>query len=242
MAAPANPTMRDIVTEAIKSVGYTNPSESLLQRAEQNWLEQVKQEIWRKSKKLKSFYTSSISVCTENQGRYPFPSDFASDLSVTLMHGNERGTVQSGSTNAITLASTEDITEELILGKEILIYSGTSKSNISQCTGYSTTTKVATVNPSWTTIPDSSNLYMVVDIYYPLKQKPIWDTDKENYQTSRGTPEYYYPIGDSDSGEFILFPVPHHISDVPFGMRLRYYANLLKADLDSTLLTTLYRE
>ena len=241
-AAPIAPTLRDLVTEAVKKAGYSNPSESLLQRAEDNWMEETKNEIWRKSKKLKSLYTSSVAICTENQGRYPFPSDFASDLSVTLMHGTNRGTTQSGTSTDITLASGEDITSELILGKEILIYSGNAKSYISQCTAYNTTTKVATVNPSWTIFPDSTSLYMVVDIYYPLKQNPIWNTDRNNYQTTRGTPLEYYPIGDSDTGEFILYPVPHHISDVPFGMKLRYYANLLRLDLESTLLSTLYRE
>ncbi len=242
MSAPTDPKMRDIVTEALKKGGYTNPSEARLQRAEDNWLQETKQDIWRKSKKLKSLYTSSVTICTENQGRYPFPSDFASDLSVTLMHGTNRGTAQSGANNAITLASTEGVTQELILGKEILIYEGTAISNISQCTAYNTTSKVATVNPAWTTHPDSTSKYMIVDIYYPLKQSPIWNTDRNNYQTTRGIPFEYYPIGDSDSGEFILYPVPHHISDVPFGMKLRYYANLLKVDLDSTLMTTLYRD
>jgi hypothetical protein len=242
MAAPPVPSLRTLVTEALDRAGYANPSEARLQRAERHWMEETKQDIWRKSKKLKSLYTSSVAICTENQGRYPFPPDFASDLSVVLLHGTTRGTAQSGANAAITLASTEDVTQESILGKEILIYDGIAKANISQCTAYNTTTKVATVTPAWTTQPDSTSLYMIVDIYYPLKQNPIWNTDRNNYQTTRGTPFEYYPIGDSDSGEFILYPVPHHISDIPFGMKLRYYANLLRVDLDSTLMATLYRD
>ena len=242
MAAPTSPSLSNLVTEALKKGGYATPSAALVTRASDYWMEEIKNDIWTINKRCKNLQTTSVAITTENQARYSCPSDYASDLTVTLMHGTTRGTAQTGAAGSITLEASEDVTSDFILGKNILIYDGTAKGNMSQCTAYNSTTKVATIVPDWNTTPNSTSKYMVVDTYYPLEQKPIWEYDNISTPTSRGTPEKFYPIGDPDYGEFILYPIPHHTSDIPFGIQFRYYANLMKLDLAGTLMATLYQK
>ena len=254
MAIQTQPDLNSIVDEGLKKAGYSDiqvsNDKNLRIRAKKQWIEETKHDIWKLSKKLRSLFTTSTAISVENQSRYPFPSDYESDLTVTLLHGNERGTAQGSTSGTITLASDEGVSGSSILSKQIFITSGTAVGNMSQCTAYNSTTKVATVNPNWVTSPDSTSAYMIIDQTYPLNQAPIQDLDSGYHYTNpfgssptdeRGTPSHYFPIGDSDTGEFILHRPPHHTSGVPYGMQLRYYADLLRVDLDSILMTTLYR-
>ena len=241
MAAPTAPTLTSLVTEALKKAGYSSPSSSLLTRAKDEWMEEVKHDIWTRAKKLKSLHTTSIMVTTNGQARYSMPTDFSSDMTMTLLDGNTTGTAQDGTVSTVTLASSETLGESDVIGKEILIYSGTGKGSFSQVTSYDSSTKVATVTPNFATAPTTGDEYMIVDTYYPLIQKPVWELDRTNYPSVRDRPTHFFPIGDSDYGEFILYPVPYRNSTKPWGIRLRYYANLLTLDLSSTLMSTLYQ-
>jgi hypothetical protein len=62
-------------------------------------------------------------------------------------------------------------------------------------------------------------------------------------QVSGGTgkPSFFYPKGDADNGEFVLYPKPYRVSGIPYGMQLRYYCDLMRLDLAGTLMATLYR-
>jgi len=157
------------------------------------------------------------------------------------MTGGEYGTAQAGTSGSITVASGSNLTESGIIGKDVLIYAGTAKNSMSQVTGYDTSTLIASVTPNFIDDPDSTSKYMFIDKYTQLAQKPIWDLDSGERSSNRATPTHFFPIGDSDNGEFILYPAPYRDSDIPWGMQLRYYANLMKVDLDSTLMSTLYQ-
>jgi hypothetical protein len=241
MAIPTAPTLASICTEGIKRSGYPSPSATQVTRA-QDWIEEIKWDIWNLDKKYKSLLIASYGVTTNGVSRYANPSDFESDLSVTILDGLHTGMLQSATANTATLATTEDMDEAFAQGKFLLITSGTGLGSCSQITAYDNTTKVATVVPNFNTTPDGSENYMVVDTQYKLEQQYITRKDELTYPDDKQIPAYYFPIGqgnsDSDeTGEFELYPTP----DKTYGIQLRYFANLMLVDLSSNLMTTLYR-
>ena len=241
MAAPTAPTLAIITTEGIKKAGYGNAASSLLTRSQDEWIEEIKNDIWTLSKKLKSLYATSFAVTTNGVEKYSYPTDFSSEMSITLMTGSVTGTAQAGAATTITLAAANTASD--LIGKEIMILSGTGSAQINQITAFVASTNVATVNDTWSTNPDSTSVYMVVDKYKDLQQTPVWRYDSGRTSPERGEPTHFFPIGDSDNGEFILFPTPFRsASDTNgYGIRHQYYADLLRIDLASTLMTTLYR-
>jgi hypothetical protein len=48
------------------------------------------------------------------------------------------------------------------------------------------------------------------------------------------------PVGSADEGEFTLYPVPYTDDSSVYGIRLRYYANIMELDTTGTLMTKLY--
>lgn len=236
MASPTAPTLVSLTTEALKRATNSTPSATLLTRAA-DWMEEVKSDIATVFTDVKSLYKTAYLPTTIGKHRYANPSDFGSQMNLTLMYGLHIGSAQGGAVGSITLASDEDISEDFILGKYVLVTSGTGASSCSQVTAYSTSTKIATVTPNFETAPAASSGYMVVDSYYDLSQEPIWDLDKNLTPTLRGQPTHYLPIGDADDGEFILYPAP----DKVYGLQMRYYADLTRLDLASATITTLYR-
>lgn len=246
MAAPTAPTLDSLTIEGLKKAGYPDVvADDTDQLRAEDWVEEVKNDIWNIAKKLKVLQSLSVQVTTNGLSKYSMPTDFSSPLSMSAMHGSRIGTAQTGANTTVTVAASSTYSELDILGKEIFIYSGTGASSLSvnnlrQITAYNSTTKVATVDSAWDTNPDSTSKYMIVDIYYPLTQKPIERLDDSNHPTIIGRPTHYCPIGDVDNGEFYLYDTPYH-SDAPFGIKQRYYADLTRVDLASTLIATLYR-
>lgn len=236
MAAPTAPTLASIVDEALRKAGHIGAEG----RAKNEWMEEIKNDISLRGRRLKSLYTTSVLMTSNGVSRYSNPSDYYSDMTLSLMHGTRIGTATGGSSSSVTLASTETAQTTDILGKEVLIYAGTGKNSLSQISAYNTSTYVASVVPNFNTAPESGSSYMIVETYYPLDQAPAWDSNKMEHPTEYGIPNTFYPLGDADYGEFILYPVPYN-STAPFGMKMNYYANLMTLDLTSTLLATLYQ-
>ena len=238
MAAPTVPSLTSITTEGLKKAGYASPSSAALTRAQDEWMEEIKNDIWNIAKKLKSLHTTAMLVTTDGQGRYALPADYCSDMTLTLLDGNETGTATAGTTSTITLQASKSYGTNWMKGKYILVTSGTGKASMSQCTTYNDTTKVATVTPDFDTTPDSTSVYKIIDVQYPLSQQPIWDFDAEMYAMDRDRPSHYSLMGDADNGELVLFKVP---DESTYGLQLRYYADLMEIDLAGTLMATLYK-
>lgn len=238
MAAPASPTLVSITTEGLKKAGYENPTADELARAQDEWMEEIKNDIWNAAKKLKTLQKEAVISTTKGVYRYSLPTDFSSiNGEMVLMEGTETGTAQTGAAGSITLQANETFLEGFIQGKEILITGGTGVNQISQVYAYNSTTKVASVSPSWATNPSTDSTYLIIDTYYPLQENPVWNFHKENYPTNLERPAIFNVIGDSDDGEFYLFKTP----DKAYGVKIPYYANLMKIDLVSTLMTTVYQ-
>lgn len=239
MGIPSNPTLLDIVTEGIHQAGEANPSSSLLTRAQNEWAEEIKNEIWHLSKKPKILHVTAYTVINKGQSRYAYPSDYSSDLFLTLLWGSYTGTCQGGTVNTITLDSA-DLSGDNIVGKEILMMSGSSKGSYAQVVSIDQTNpsaKICGMVPDFNTAPSSGDTYMIIDQEYPVETRPIFDWEARTKLVSPGLPQYLYPVGDDISGYFVFNCPP----DVTRGARLRYYADLSQVDVNSTLMSVLYR-
>ena len=236
MPVPSAPTQAALISEALAMAGERNPSSTITTRAGL-WFEETKNDIWRKEKKLKSLQQTCYAIIQKGQARYSFPSSFSSEISLTLLDGNRTGTAQAGSTSSITLDASETAGDSDLIGKEVIITSNTGIGSFGQIISYSSSTKVATVTPSFQTAPDSSSTYMIIDNEYELEQRHIGDF-KQFQQSYLDRPVKYFPLGDEDYGEFILNCPP----DKLYGARIRYYVNIMTLDSDSTLYTTLLQQ
>lgn len=241
MAQPTAPTLTSITTEGLQAAGYSSPGTTLLTRAQDIWMRSIKNDIWALAKKLKSLQKTTIGITTEGVSRYTLPTDFSSDLTLSILDGLSVGIAQGGAIGSITLATTDGISEAGLKQKKgVLIYAGTGKGSYSQGIGLSG--DVALVAPNFNTAPVNLDNYMHIDSVTPVRQKPIWVLDHMIQQSGgTGKPVFFYPEGDADNGEFILYPKPYRPSGIPWGMQLRYYADLMRLDLSGTLMTTLYR-
>src|SRR3990172_11390470 len=238
MAAPTAPTLSSIVTEALAKAGYPIPSAALTTRASNQWMEEIKDDLLMalKTSRIKSIEFSSVMVTTPGIGKYSDPEE-SSDLSMTLLNGTVTGTAQAGSANTIQLEASTAKTEAELLGKEILVTSGTGKGSISQVIDFDESTKIATVSPNFNTAPASGSGYMVIESYSPIEKKTTIEYDRLITPTVTGKPEFYFPVGDDTYGSFYLY----HVPDKDYGIRQKWYADLTRLDLSGTRISTLYR-
>jgi len=240
MAAPTAPTLSTLVSEALSKAGYGTPPTAITTRGEDYWAEEIKSDIWNLSQgKLKSLETEFIHSITHVTPRISNQSDFSKGISMTLLDGTHYGTAQTGGTTSITLAAAEDATD--VAGKEIFIYAGTGINQISFCTAYDTSTKIATILTVATAL-DNTSKYLILDASYPLDWMPRWHYDSIVSAGTKGTPLSFASESDVDYDEFILYPSPYRASAIPWGLRQRYYANLLTLDLAGDLMEIIYQE
>jgi hypothetical protein len=237
LAAPSAWTKTDIATEGLKLAGIASPTSGQLSRA-YDWLEIIKNDIAAGQKEMMSLIAFAALATTNGQFRYSLPSDYAGFISLTALHGSNTGTAQDGASGSITLESGTSLGETSVLGKEIFIYGGTGAGSISNCTAFSTSTLVATVTPNFNTAPDATSTYMIVDNYYPLVEANLWDWDTQNPVLD--VPQFFALRGDADDGEFLVWPAPYNAT-APYGLKLRYYVDLLELDLSGTTIATLYK-
>jgi hypothetical protein len=246
MAYATAPDIDTIATEGLKKAGYASPSSAKITRAQDEWMEEIKNDIYTVLKDGYQLLTSGIVIISEGQQQYSLPYssqqsynplDIASIKSAKLLYGSQTGTAQAGAATTITLAAASTFTEDWVKGKHIVTTGGTGPAQERMCSAYNTSTKVATV-PTWAVNPDNTTTYMIVDTEYPLEIKDVGMFDKETYPMNKNRPSAIYPLGDSDYGEFIC----HENPDQTYGIRFRYFADLQQIDLASDLMTTLYRK
>ncbi len=252
MTAPVAPTLALLTAEGIKKAGITSTSSTqystILTRAQDSWMEEIKNDMYLLEKQLVSLQTTYVHVTTEGLSKYSLPTDYGINMTMTLLDGSSTGTFQAGSTTASwVLDSTEDATEADLLGKEILVYASTAtpttaKGQLGQVTDYNATTKAAAVS-GCTVAPATADSYVIIDNYYELFPFQAWEYDQMSNQKMQGTPNRFSLIGDADDGEFLIYPVPYRSSSstLPWGIKQRYYADLMRVDLASTLITEIYR-
>jgi len=95
-------------------------------------------------------------------GQYLFNNDTANPSNIV-----DRGTAQSASAGAIVLATTASSTDDAYVGMSVQITGGTGSGQDHQRgTAYNGTTKELTVSGAWTTTPDSTSTYRIVNRGY----------------------------------------------------------------------------
>lgn len=239
---PATVTATMVASQGIWKAGYSTPASAQVTRGINHFLQEIKADIWSIAKEMKALQYESVYSLSEGLSRYDFPTSVSKLISATLLDGTHYGTCQAGgSTSKALFAATESIDADWIVGKEIMVYVTATPliGYMSQCSSYSDTTKTVNVAPAWAASPDTDYSYLVVDKYYPLGIKPIWDWDAENYPTKQQRPVSLHPMGDeTEGGEFLLFPSPE---DGYYGLKLRYYLNLMTLNETGTLYGNLLR-
>jgi len=95
-------------------------------------------------------------------GKFLFVNDAAGITDIV-----DSGTAQSASAGAIVLASTASSTDDAYVGMSCQITGGTGSGQDHQRgTAYNGTTKELTVSGAWTTTPDSTSTYRIVNRGY----------------------------------------------------------------------------
>lgn len=246
MSKPTNPTLTSICTEALRKTGIGTPSGTLLTRAENEWMEEIKNDIMNSAYKEGSTKFITLSGCNQYQvttiglNRYSFPTNFLEEELIELLDGTHTDTATAGGNTNITLADDEDAGETDLVGKKILILSGTGSVDARRCIAYSTTTKIATIASAWSTNPDETSVYLVVDTAHTLtEQSLIESSDKADIFTT-GRPQYYYKHCDRVNNYFYFDRPPDKST---YGIHYYYYINLHEIDLveDTTLISRLYQ-
>jgi len=237
MSIAANPLLSAIVLEGINQAGEMNPSAALITRATNNWIEEIKNDIWNLGKKPKLLHVTAYTTIPVGQSRYAYPSDYSSDLSLSILTGSNVNSCQGGSNNTLIL-NANDTSGANILGKEVLMMSGGSQGSYSQIVAYDGTTKIASMVPDFNTSPTLGDTYMIIDQEYPVQTRPIFDWETRLKVIAPGLPQYLYPVGDDQAGYFVLNCPPN----VTYGARLRYYADISQVDSNSTLMSVIYRK
>lgn len=237
MGIPSNPLLVDLVTEGIKQAGESNPTAALITRASNEWVEEIKNDIWNLAKKPKLLHVTAYTVINKGQSRYAYPSDYSSDLFLTLLWGSNSNTCQGGSINTLTL-NANDNSGQNIVGKEVLMMAGGSMGSYSQIVSYDSTTKIAAMVPDFDTAPTAGDTYMIIDQEYPVETRPIFDWESRLKMVAPALPQYLYPVGDDESGYFVFNCPP----DITRGARLRYYSDISQLDVSSTLMSVIYRK
>ncbi len=242
MASPSNPTLAGIVTEGLTQANESHPDSATTLRYQTEVMEQLKNEVWKACRQPKVMQTFAYGILTPGQSRYSCPEDFSSDMSASILWGSVQGTAQGGSTSTIILDPTATQSLADVLGKEVLIISGTAVASASQVIGLTNNagTITLTVTPGFAETPDSTSGYMICDQQWPIKFEHIAEYYRKSRPSSLDRPRIAYPIGDEDFDEFILDVAPD--STNTYGIKMFYYGNIMKTDINSTLMSRLYLE
>ena len=242
MATPTDPTLASLCTEGWKKTG-TTPSTAELTRAQTEFLQEIFNDIWNRSvitgnTRLKSLQVKLTVASVQGTRTIDLAEDFDEEFSVCILDGTRRGTAQAGAASSITLATTETVlTASRALGKYILTTGGTGANQFRQITLYNATTKVATVDSAWTTPPDSTTTYLIVESVYVCDEDNQLDGQDYYLPAVAGKPSFY-----SKFGRQLIFDKPFDLST--YGVMIRYYQNLNQVDLvegPTTLITRLLR-
>ena len=180
---------------------------------------------------------SATRSTAAGEQRYALATDANEMVSLVLLDGPDeyRGTAQAGASGTITLDSDFPAADDGIRGHYILITGGTGEGQYRQVRSYVKSSKVATISPAWTTNPDVTSTFLVVNFTRGLwGQDVASEFDRNDSSLTLGRPYYASKFSD----EFNLYPVPDRI----YGLLFRYYADLDQLDEVGTVFVNLLRE
>jgi hypothetical protein len=240
MTMPTAPTPTTLVTEALtRFLNGGTPDSDEITRGIDYGLEKVKRDIMGIGKAWRPLLRLAYDITKVGVSHYDNPADFEMDFSVGLMLGTHTGLLGTvTSTTEVALTPAEDATQGEVEGKYLLLTSGIGVDQAQVVDDYNTTSKVATLSEAYEVLPEIPVGYMVVNRIKDLTIMNIGRYDQFEYPGRPAEPERFIPIVNNTVGQLALHPVP----DAVYGIRRRYYADLLKLDIDGTLYSTLLRK
>lgn len=237
MAIPTQPTSTTICTEAWKLLGVASPTTAQITRATDYGMELVKSDLKDLGLEWDFLRTTGYLVTTVGVNNVQLPTDFAKLVSAKIMDGSTRQTAQTGASTTITLASAYAGGSDTV-GKFIILTGGTGSGQTRQIKSYVSGTKVATVDSAWSTTPDSTSTYLLVDTFQELSHKNLYEASSSLIMPNvAGKPTKAFIKSDSAEGDLYFDKTP----DLLYGIELEYYADILKVDLSSTLYNRILR-
>jgi hypothetical protein len=240
MTIPTAPTPTTLVTEALtRFLNGGTPDSGEITRALDYGLEKVKRDIMGIGKTWRPLLRLVYDITKVGVSHYDNPADFEQDLSVGLMSGSHTGLLGTvTSVSLVTLASVEDAIQGEVEGKYLLLTSGTGVDQAEIVDDYNLTTKVCLMASAYAVLPVVPVGYMIVNQITDLTKTSMGRYDQFEYPGRPGIPERFIPITNQTVGQLALHPVPAAI----YGIRRRYYADILKLDTTGTLYNTLLRK
>jgi hypothetical protein len=242
MTTPTDPTATSLTTEALKKIGVTSPSATELSRSA-TWVQELFNDLWMRAfrdgnTRLVSLQNETVQISTKGKNSIDLAEDFDEEISVVILDGNYRGTCQTGSTSTTAkLSSSETVTAATAIGKLLLITGGTGSGQYRRITDYDATTKIATVESAWTSTPDTTSTYLVVNNPKQIDEDNVKVLDENNLAASIGR-----PTGFAKFNRKMYFDRPFDLST--YGVFYKYFMNINQVDLTegaSTRITRLYR-
>lgn len=100
-----------------------------------------------------------------------------------------RNTAQAGAAGSITLDASASATTDFYKYQQVYLISGTGAGQARQITAYNGTTKVATVDPAWTTAPDNTSVFMLLPLGIDAATlvqiaDAVWDEARSGHATA----------------------------------------------------------
>lgn len=238
MAMPTAPTAESICTEAYRHFRIASPTGSQVDRAVDHAMESVKRDIMALGKQWRPLLTTAYAQTVQGVSHYDNPADFEINKTVGLMTSIGTGSLSAvESASAVTLDASEDAKSYEAIGSWLYITSGAGIDQSAQIKSYSETTKACGLVAAFDTTPTATNGYMLCRSIADLRYIPPELYDRMPYPGTSAAPQVYTDVPNDGAGELALYPVP----DDAYGIRRRYYADLLRVDVSSTLYAALLR-
>jgi hypothetical protein len=112
-------------------------------------------------------YDGTTKIATINKSWDVLPvsgsSEFVLIASNTPLFTSE-GKIQAATISTVTLDDDSSGANDAYLGSNVVIVSGTGLGQSRLITGYVGSTKIATITPNWTTLPDTTSAYSVIPV------------------------------------------------------------------------------
>jgi len=140
--------------------------------------------------------STKIAIIDRNWKQIP---DTTSNYAITSWPGREHvheGLTQAATETTITLNPLASSDDDAYIRQTIFLRAGTGDDQVRLITDYDGTTKIATIDTPWTTIPDTTTSYVMIPSRNPSEETitiPIWDT--VYIDTINGTAGTSFPIG-----------------------------------------------
>jgi len=230
-------TATDLVREALIRSGSADPSPEEMSRGKRVWLPEVMNDLTVRARIVgdglfKTMHTTAWAITENCQRRYAMPCDYDDEMHITLLTGSVTGTATAGDTTEVTLAAGAVDP----CGSYVVMTAGTSKGQARQVVSWDSDTVTATVEDDWDEgkTPISGDTYMVVTDWIELEERWPTEFDERANQSTTSRPIEFMVF----QNEIYLDPTPNDA----YAIRLRYYANPAKIDLDDAKWTIIYRD